>query len=279
MTARLALCAFAFAFAWALAAPALAAAAAPAPAPAKDKPAATAKAPAKGEKAAAAPAKAGKAKKKAAAEEAAPAIVVDGQPAGDDPEFAKAGKVIEFDGSGKAKVVRGTDTGEGELAQANLPVEELPPPMEERPGPPIGQAGQQPGAAGKGAGDLTGQEACRLRFLAQCEFLVRCSGGAFPIECEQLAAGCEDVEGMAGYSKKVAEACAKGVRALPCSAVSGQGLGGDPEAKVAACKPVRAAGGAQPAPKPGKGVPGAAPDLGDLGVDLGKVLGGGGLGQ
>ncbi|HEY3447983.1 MAG TPA: hypothetical protein VGK67_16625 [Myxococcales bacterium] len=272
MTARLAL--FAAALVGALAffpGAASAAAAAGAPAKEKDKDKSAAKAPAKGEKAATA--KGGKAKK---AEAPPPqTIIMDGQPAGDDPEFAKAGKVIEFDNSGKAKVVRGSDLS-ADVPQGNVAGEELPPPMEERQGPEIAPAGAPPGAAVKrGPGDLTAQDGCRLRLKAQCQMLVRCSGGAFPIDCAQMAAGCDDVEGMAPYSKKDAEACAKGIGALSCSTVQAMGLNFDPEGKVPACKAIKEAEGERPAPKPTKGVPGAGQDFRDLDIDLGGVLGGG----
>lgn len=273
MTGRLAL--FAAALVWALTSPGAAAAAAAAAAK-KDKPAATPQAPAKGEKATS---KAGKAADKAKKPEEPSTIVMDGQPAGEDPEFAKAGKVIEFDGSGKAKVVRGSDTG-ADVPQGHLVGEELPPPMEEREGQPLGRPGKEgAGAAtGKGPNDLTAKEACKLRLGAQCKMLVRCTGGAFPLDCEQMAAGCEQAEGMAAYSRKDAEACAKGIASLSCDTVNAMGLDFDPEAKVAACKPVKEAEGGKPAPKKVRGVPGTGQDFRDLDVDLGGALGGGSSG-
>ncbi|MGC4117818.1 MAG: hypothetical protein QM765_25340 [Myxococcales bacterium] len=270
MTHRLALAAAALALSLSLVVPGAAAAAAAAAAPAKEKGKAPAKASAKGEKA-----KAGDKAKKG--EEPAPStIVVDGQPAGDDPEFAKAGKVIEFDRSGKAKVVRGTDTG-GDLPTVVGTAEELPPAMEERQG-----AELHPSAAGSksgpGAHDLTAREACKLRLGAQCQMLVRCSGGAFPIDCDQMSASCEDAEGIAPYSRKDAEACAKGVSALKCATVNSMGLNFNPEAKVAACKPIRESESEsdKPAPKPAKGIPGAGQDFRNIDVDVGGILGGGG---
>lgn len=230
---------------------------------------------------AAAPAKekqkapAAKAPAKAAPDKAKGPDAEPAKAAGDDADVASAGKIIEFDGSGNAKVVKGqatpTDPDQPPITVAG---EDLPGAQADKP---AGSATAKPGAdPGFGAAD-----GCKIRFKAQCAFLSHCAGGALPLDCDQMMVVCENLSGPAAYAKKDAEACAAGIKALSCSAVESMGLAFDPEAKVPACKAVRdAEQGEQPA-KPKAGgkappkVPGAGADFRDLDVDLGGVLGGG----
>ena len=267
MSARAALAAV---LAGLLAAPALAAAP-----PAKDKEKApAAKAPAKAAGTKAAPAKAKPADEAAAA----------AKPTGDDADFASAGKVIEFDGSGKAKVVKGQASADPDLPPGAIAGEDLPGAQDEKTG-----AGAAPPSTtpAKPAGDLSAADGCKIRFKAQCAFLAHCAGNALPLDCDQMLVVCDNLEGPAPYTRKDAEACAAGIKTLSCATMQAMGLAFDPEAKVPACKPVREAeqGGSEPPAKPqgtnkaGKTpqqlVPGAGQDFRDVDVDVGGVLGGG----
>lgn len=181
-------------------------------------------------------------------------------PAAEGDDLATAGKVIEIDTSGKAKVVKGADGVEVTVG---------------------GEALTAPPAAGDKApkaADLTVGEACRIRSQAQCELLRRCGG--VPMDCQALAGACPPSAEAAAFTRKDAEACAKGVAALACDALNMAGLSFDPEAQVPACQAVLEPAKAEPkAPEPkgkagSKAPPTKVDGLDFHEIDLGGVLGG-----
>jgi hypothetical protein len=141
---------------------------------------------------------------KAKAEKAAPPKEA---PPPSDPDMESAGKVIEIDPSGGAKVLK----GEAEVA---TPSEKL----------------------ALKAGEVGAADACRTRFKAQCSLLKRCLK-TDELDCDALAAGCAQLSGKAAFSKKLLDDCVAGVNALSCDP-PGDGLDANPENRVAACKAV-----------------------------------------
>jgi hypothetical protein len=141
----------------------------------------------------------------------------------DDADLATAGKVIEIDGSGNAKVVKG---------EATEPAEPKP---EDKPAP-------KPKEEKLKATEISNAEACKLRFTAQCSWLKRCLKGAgdLPMPCDELIAACDSAApGKAAYARKPVEACAKGVTALKCEKIDLNNPASlNPEAQVPACKPL-----------------------------------------
>jgi hypothetical protein len=200
--------------------------------------------PALGAAPAAKPPAKGKAAPAAAAPKAAPAPGGEGG----DADLASAGKVIELTPDGAAKTVKGeaTDPGatDGVAPKAELKLK---------------------------PGEISVPDSCKLRLAAQCKVVKRCQKDPALTEsidttCQALVTGCEMMSGKAAYSRKEAEACAKGLEALKCDGaltLADYSL----EAKVPACKPiVKAEQGAVPAvetqPGAGKG-PATPTDSGD----------------
>jgi hypothetical protein len=152
-----------------------------------------------------------------------------------DPDLASAGKVIELDAEGNARVVKGAEP-----------------------------APAQAGAKGPKGADITAAEACRQRVMAQCAAIKRClpANGDLPLPCDLMAQACDELLGKAPYSRKALEACAQGIAALKCAATvegSAQALM-RPESVVPSCKAVVDAETAQAGAAPADGELGEAPD-------------------
>jgi len=180
-------------------------------------------------------------------------------PAPEDPDLASAGKVIEIDGSGNAKVVKGNP---GDPAEPQPTPAKVEPAKDEK----------------LKAGEISNAEACKLRFSAQCNTLKRCmpKGTELPMPCDELISGCEGAAGKAPYARKAVEACAKGVTALKCEAAKidwNNPATLNPEARVPACKPLLDADQAelQKAGPPGSGAGGAGGDM-PKDIDIGRAL-------
>jgi ATP synthase len=149
-----------------------------------------------------------------------------------DPDVASAGKVIEFDADGTAKVVKGA----------------------EAPPSPVEMEAKGP----KGA-EISAAEACRQRVLAQCAVIKRClpSNGDLPLPCDLMAQSCDELTGKAPFPRKALEACAQGIAALKCGASAAQSeqVLMRPESAVPACKPVLDAEAAPAGGAPAGGEP------------------------
>lgn len=122
-------------------------------------------------------------------------------------------------------------------------------------------------------GEIALSEACSLRMTALLTTLKRCAKGTeldgFPLD--SLVTGCGELSGKAPYSRKDAEACAKGISSIKCEGkfdpMNPASL--NPEASVPGCKAVLAAerGGAGAKTSPGKE---KGPDLGKPSVDTSR---------
>ncbi len=157
-----------------------------------------------------APPKAKPADKAPAAAAAAPAA------AEGDAEVQSAGKVIEIDPSGGAKVVKGEAAPAGEKLELKK-------------------------------GEIGVVEACQLRFKAQCSLLKRCLKTE-ELDCDALAYGCSQLSGKAPFTRKLVEDCTAAVSALSCEPPSDQ-LDANPENRAAVCKPLLLAEQQAPAPE------------------------------
>jgi hypothetical protein len=184
-------------------------------------------------------------------------------PGPNDPDLAKAGKVIEFDSSGNGKVVKGEDI---EFREAR-PDERVGGPAAEDKTTVAAPVEEKPLVV-----EMTAAEACRERFKAKCAFLGRClSGGSLPFSCDDLMSACDGATGPSPYPKKEVDACSKGVTNLKCSQMDTTNLAGlDPEMKVPACRAMVEAERVAPEETPATSTSSGHSSQ-DPGVDIGNI--------